>query len=65
MYWGGVRPVSDFVRFPSGWNFGREKLMRENSGMTLSWSGGRGRRCTKFVWKCVSEHSDRWPGRKE
>jgi hypothetical protein len=35
-------PVSDFVRFPSSWNFGRKKLMRENRDMTLSWRGGRG-----------------------
>jgi hypothetical protein len=32
-------PVSDFVKFPSGWNYGRQKLMSEIRDMTLSWRG--------------------------
>ena len=40
--------VMGFVRFPSGWNFGREKLISENREMTCSWRGARGFTCTKF-----------------
>jgi len=40
-------PGSDFVRFPSGWNFGRKKLMSENRDTvtTCSKLEGGGERC--------------------